>query len=44
MLYCTFAHWVDNWQHQVDNSSEAALRKTGAAILMDIDTYGLEEE
>jgi hypothetical protein len=42
VFYCTFAHWVNDWQHHVNDANESALRKIGADILIDIDTFGLD--
>jgi len=41
IFYCTFAHWVDEWQHKVDASNDANIRKIGADVLVDIDVFGL---
>jgi hypothetical protein len=41
LLYCYFAHRVDDWQHHAGDSDEMNLRKIGRDILVDIDTFGL---
>lgn len=41
IFYCYFAHLVDEWQHQDQETRDIDLRKIGAEALIDIDTFGL---
>jgi len=41
LFYCYFAHLVDEWQHERMSNQDGDLRKIGADVLIDIDTFGL---
>lgn len=42
LLYCYFAHIVDEWQHAANGADDVALRRVGRDLLVDIDVKGLE--
>ena len=41
VLYCYFAHLVDEWQHNANGNDDGILRRVGTDLLVDIDSREL---
>jgi Predicted ATPase len=42
LLYCYFAHVLDEWQHNANITNDVILRQISVDLLIDIDAKGLE--